>query len=153
MGVIMRQTKDEDNQGTLYGFLPKMAMSSEGGIRSLMASSFYERINSCANLVLTEGNTWLSDEEMGKLVMLRMNKRFMAFMMKYLLPVTTLSAVSSRLSLGFLSLPCLPFLLVCHLSSPSPFSTLLPSLLRDNPRKVIGAFRPSPTSWSLEEHM
>ena len=117
MGVIMRQTKDEDNQGTLYGFLPKMAMSSEGGIRSLMASSFYERINSCANLVLTEGNTWLSDEEMGKLVMLRMNKRFMAFMMKYLLPVTTLSAVSSRLSLGFLSLPYLPSLLVCHLAS------------------------------------
>ena len=37
------------------------------------------------------------------------------------LPVTSLSAVSSRLSLGFLSLPCLPFLLVCHLASPSPF--------------------------------
>ena len=48
-----------------------------------MASSFCERINSCANLVLTEGNTWLSDEEMEMLVMLRMNKRFIAFMRKY----------------------------------------------------------------------
>ena len=71
----------------------------------------------------------------------------------------------SRLPPGFLSLPYLPFLLVCHLASCHfpvcrfflsatwlphlPFSTLLPSLLRDNPRKVIGAFRPSPTAWSL----
>ena len=60
-----------------------LAMFSEGCIGSLMASSFCERINSCANLVLTEGNTWLSDEEMEMLVMLRMNKRFIAFMRKY----------------------------------------------------------------------
>ena len=36
-----------------------------------------------AKLVLTEGNTWLSDEEMEMLVMLRMNKRFISFMRKY----------------------------------------------------------------------
>ena len=39
------------------------------------------RINSQANLILTEGNTWLSDEEMEKLVVLRMNRKFMSFML------------------------------------------------------------------------
>ena len=103
---------------------------------------------------------------------------YLSFMSVTWLPVTSLSVLlvyhlaschfpvcPSRLSLGFLSLPYLPFLLVCHLASCHfpvcrfflsatwlphlPFSTLLPSLLRDNPRKVIGAFRPSPTAWSL----
>ena len=47
-----------------------------------MASSFCERINSCANAVVTEGNTLLSNDEMELLVMLpvRMNKGFMEFM-------------------------------------------------------------------------
>ena len=83
MGVIMREIKEEDKQGTLFGYLPKMAMASKGCIGALMASSFCERINSQANLILTEGNTWLSDEEMEKLVVLRMNRKFMSFMRKY----------------------------------------------------------------------
>ena len=41
------------------------------------------RINSQANLILTEGNTWLSDEEMEKLVVLRMNRKLMSFMRKH----------------------------------------------------------------------
>ena len=41
------------------------------------------RINSQANLILTEGNTWLSDEEMEKLVVLRMNRKFMSFIEKH----------------------------------------------------------------------
>ena len=48
-----------------------------------MASSFCERINSCANAVVTEGNTLLSDDEMELLVMLRMNKGFMELMRTY----------------------------------------------------------------------
>ena len=52
---------------------------------TLIAFGFCERtaISSCANLVLTEGKTWLSDEEMETLVALCMNKKFMAFMRYY----------------------------------------------------------------------
>ena len=50
MGVIMREIQLEDKQGTLFGYLPKMAMASKGCIGSLMAASFCERINSQANL-------------------------------------------------------------------------------------------------------
>jgi len=59
-----------------------MATCFKGSIGSLLASSFCERINSCANQVLTLGNTRLSDDEMEKLVMCRMNRDFMVFMHK-----------------------------------------------------------------------
>ena len=51
-------------QGALFGYLHKIAMASKRCIGALMASRFCERINSQANLTLTRGNTWLSDEEM-----------------------------------------------------------------------------------------
>ena len=38
---------------------------------------------SCANDVLTEGNTLLSDEELEMLVVLRMNRKFMRFMREH----------------------------------------------------------------------
>jgi len=59
-----------------------MTTCSKGSIGSLLVSSFYERINSCANQVLTLGNTLLGDCEMEKLVMCRMNRVFMVFMHK-----------------------------------------------------------------------
>ena len=71
---------DVDVDHTKYGYLPKMATCCKGSIGSLLASSFCERINSCANQVLNTGNTLLGDDEMEKLVMLRMNKDFMDFM-------------------------------------------------------------------------
>ena len=46
-----------------FGHLPKMALASKGMMASLMASSFCERINSCANIVVTKDNSLLSDEE------------------------------------------------------------------------------------------
>jgi hypothetical protein len=45
-----------------------------------MRRVFCERVLSCANTVLTDGNTLLSDEEVEMLVVLRMNKSFMEFM-------------------------------------------------------------------------
>ena len=45
-----------------------------------MASSFCERINSVAKAVLTEGRTFLSEEELELVVVLRVNKKFMAYM-------------------------------------------------------------------------
>jgi hypothetical protein len=66
----------------LYGYLPQMATFSKGSVGCLLASSFCERINSCANQVVTEGNTLLSDKEMEMVVMLRMNESFITFMRK-----------------------------------------------------------------------
>ena len=45
-----------------------------------MAASFCERVSSYANDVCTEGNSLLAPEEIGKLVVLRVNREFMEFM-------------------------------------------------------------------------
>ena len=81
--VLREEIIEKDVDRALYGWLPKMATSSKGSIGCVLASSFCERINSCANAVVTEGNTLLSDDEMELLVMLRMNKGFMEFMRTY----------------------------------------------------------------------
>ena len=73
---------EKDKDHSKYEWSPKMATCSKGSIGSLLASSFCERINSCANQVLTLGNTLLGDGEMQKLVMCRMNRDFMVFMHK-----------------------------------------------------------------------
>ena len=52
------------------------------GIHWVFVASFCERINSCANQVLTLGNSLLSDIEMEKLVICRMNQDFIGFMRK-----------------------------------------------------------------------
>jgi hypothetical protein len=81
MGYVMREYffKDKDRE-TKYGHIPKMAVASRGMMGATMASSFCERINSCANLVCTKGNSMLSDDEIDKVVTLRMNREFMEFM-------------------------------------------------------------------------
>jgi hypothetical protein len=48
-----------------------MAVASRGSIGGFLASSFCERNNSCANLVLTDGNS-VNDK---KIVVLVMNRR------------------------------------------------------------------------------
>jgi hypothetical protein len=84
MGKVLKKFFIEpDKTGELYGFLPKMATASKCSIGAFGASSFCERINSAANLILTKGNTLLGDAEIDKLVVLRMNRDFMAFMRKY----------------------------------------------------------------------
>ena len=74
---------ERDMDCSKYGWLPKMATCSKGSIGSLLASSSWERINSCANQVLTLGKTLFGDGEIEKLVMCRMNQDFMVFMRKY----------------------------------------------------------------------
>lgn len=92
MGYVLRHyfLKD-DEDGTKYGYLPKMAMASKGMMCALMASSFCERINSCAGTVVDEMNSSLSVDEIDKLTVLRMNKEFMEFMRKEYPEVMTLS--------------------------------------------------------------
>jgi len=67
---------EKDNDHSQYGWLPKMSTCSKGSIGSLLVSSFWERINSYANQVLTLGNTLFGDGENEKLVMCRMNQEF-----------------------------------------------------------------------------
>ena len=63
-----------------FGHLPAMASCSKGQIGALNAESFCERCLSCANLIITEGNTLMHDDEVMMLVILRMNVDFMEFM-------------------------------------------------------------------------
>jgi len=80
ISIMKEDFIEKDKDRKKYGWLPKMATCSKGSIWSLLASSFCERINSCANQALTLGNAILSDGEMEKLVMCRMNEDFIVFM-------------------------------------------------------------------------
>jgi len=82
VSIMKEDFIEKDKNHSKYGWLPKMVTCSKGSIGSLLASSFCERIDSCANQDLTLGNTLLGDGEMEKLVMSRMNRDFMAFMRK-----------------------------------------------------------------------
>jgi len=82
VSIMKNDFIEKDKDRSKYGWLPEMATCSKGSIGSLLASNFCERINSCANQVLTLRNTLLGDGEMGKLVMCRLNRDFMVFMRK-----------------------------------------------------------------------
>ncbi len=75
--------KGLDEGGIQYGYLPAMASCSKGQLGALNAESFCERCLSCANMVVTEGNTLLLDDEVRMLVILRMNVDFMEFMREH----------------------------------------------------------------------
>ena len=75
--------KGLDEGGIQYGYLPAMASCSKGQLGALNAESFCERCLSCANMVVSDGNTLLLDEEVKMLVILRMNAHFMEFMREH----------------------------------------------------------------------
>jgi len=82
VSIMKEDFIEKDKDRSKYGWLPKMTTCFKGSIGSLLASSFSERINSCANQVLTLGTTLLGDGKMEKLVMCRINRDFMVFMRK-----------------------------------------------------------------------
>lgn len=83
MGLVLKSMFfDTDPLGTSFGFLPKMAVASEGSIGSLLASSFPERIISVANQTVHKGNTLLSADEVDMLTVLRMNVKWINHMRK-----------------------------------------------------------------------
>ena len=59
------------------GKLPKLALCYIG---NNLASSFCERVNSCAKLVMTHDRTMLNDAHLEKVCWLRMNRTFMTYM-------------------------------------------------------------------------
>ena len=79
LGVIFKWFIKQDPDQEKYGYLPQMATHSYLGCGSLQSSSFSERVNSAANLVLTKGNTLLSDEETNMCAVLHINKPFIDF--------------------------------------------------------------------------
>ena len=72
--------KSDSGNHALFGSNPLMAISSQYNIGALNAESFCERIISAGNLVMTDGNTLLDDDELEKLILLRINRNFMTFM-------------------------------------------------------------------------
>jgi hypothetical protein len=57
-----------------------MAGCCERQIGAVNAESFAERIISCANPAIADGNTLLNDKALWMLVVLRMNRNLMVFM-------------------------------------------------------------------------
>ena len=76
---VLRDAKAMDPDMAKFGYIPYMAKTWLG---RLLAESFAERMFSNANIVLTPGNMSLNPTEMGQLVVLRMNRRFMHYMKK-----------------------------------------------------------------------
>ena len=75
------EVKDLDR--ALFEYIPIMVTTFKGSIGALLsaAASFCEPMNSCANQIVTTGNTSLGDDDLvDKTVTLRMNKNFMNFM-------------------------------------------------------------------------
>jgi hypothetical protein len=77
MKEINSENKRLDN---LFGFLPDMCKNSRCQLGALASQSFAERMNSCANLLLTKNRLTMSDDAIEKFVVLRMNKDFMQLM-------------------------------------------------------------------------
>ena len=72
------------NTGVVVIHLYQVSSISVKDVRSMISTapraslkSFCERILSAANLILTEGNTLLSEEELAMMVLLHMNRNFM----------------------------------------------------------------------------
>ena len=80
VGKLYKKISANDAGRRMYGFIPEMAACSFAQIGALNAESFCERVLSCANLVIDKGNTMLHDDEIEKVVTLRMNRKFMECM-------------------------------------------------------------------------
>ena len=76
MNAIERYNKENNNT---FGYLPMMCRLSPCQLGALNAQSFVERMNSCAKLIVGEKRTSLRHELIDKLVILRMNLKFMIY--------------------------------------------------------------------------
>ena len=79
--IESEEAQREASGGTrIYGHIPLMA---ECHLGERMASSFCERVNSAAKLLLGERRACLSDEELQMTCLLRVNRKFMMHMYKH----------------------------------------------------------------------
>jgi len=77
MGQIYLQLEALDKGGRKFGLMPKFSTTRIG---NLLASSCCERMISAANLVMPKGRTVLDDQFLFKVVLLKMNRKFMEHM-------------------------------------------------------------------------
>lgn len=77
MGIFYNKIIKSDAERKIYGYIPAMASCCYAEIGALNAESFCERVLSGANLVVNEGNTILSSDEVEMLSVLRINRTFM----------------------------------------------------------------------------
>ena len=74
--MIERHNKENNN---VFGYLHMMCRLSPCQLGALNALSFVERVNSCAKLIVSDKRTSLKHELIDKLVILRMNLKFMIY--------------------------------------------------------------------------
>ena len=73
MANLMRYSETHDGA---FGYLPLMCKSSPCQLGALNSQAFAERMISGANLIITKKRTRLDDELLEKLIVLRMNKKY-----------------------------------------------------------------------------
>ena len=74
--MIERHNKENNN---VFGYLHMMCRLSPCQLGALNALSFVERMNSCAKLIVSDKRTNLNHGLIDKLVVLRMNLKFMIY--------------------------------------------------------------------------
>ena len=74
--MIERHNKENNN---VFGYLHMMCRLSPCQLGALNAQSFVERVNLCAKLIVSDKQTSLKHELIDKLVILRMNLKFMIY--------------------------------------------------------------------------
>ena len=79
MDIMERTNCEREN---ISGYLPLMCKNSPVQLGALSAQSFAERMISAGNLLITRKRTLLDDDLINKLIVLRMNRKFMEFMRK-----------------------------------------------------------------------
>ena len=94
-GLVLKQLMIEDKDRSKYGYLPYIATASRASLGTLLASSFCERVNSAAKIVLYDKNLNLSEDEVSRLTMLRMNRPFIRYM-RATYPELTLEELQRR---------------------------------------------------------
>jgi hypothetical protein len=78
LGVAYKLLQARDDSAK-YGHIFAMALSSKANLGAVNSEGFCERVLSCANFVLNDHRTLLSDEELEMVVCLRVNKKFMEY--------------------------------------------------------------------------
>jgi hypothetical protein len=79
LGILFKKLIADDPDRKKYGYLPYMATHSYFSCGSLQSSSFSERVNSAASMVLSIRNSCMSDELINMLTQLRIGRSYMDF--------------------------------------------------------------------------
>ena len=77
MKILLDHLIQESGEECQFGHLPEMCCNSPSQLSVLTSESFSERIISTANLLVETHRLHLNDDMIDRIIVLRMNKRFM----------------------------------------------------------------------------